>query len=988
MERSISYVIAAIDRSSPVVDKIADKVNDLGDEIDKASGTVDIKVNDSELLGIFAKLERINAKKIKIDADIALAEQRLSDLEKMKEKATSEKDKLRIDADTTKAKAKLDALKRERIALDIDTRQAEVDIDKTNAKIAGAKKKAEEKTQLEIDSKKAQNEVGKYNEKIDDAKKKTREPINLDIKTDFNPGVIITGISAVIAALGGVVAVAGAAAGALAGIGAVGAVGIGAVTAGFGGISDALTAMDADAGAAASAVKASATDIKAAHASVKNAELDLRDAQIDEKRAQEDLTNARKDAERQLRDLALSTEDMSLRQRDATLSVREAEQRLTEVNKDSKSTSIDRARAELSLAEARQRVKEVDADASDLAAKKADADRKGIEGSDQVIAAQDRIGESHRRTEDSALKLEQAIQSLNNTLNPPQSGGGGIDALAKAMEDLGPKAREFVKFFKDFTDGPLLKLRQAGQEAFLPGIQSGLAKLGPTLASLQGPFASFSAVLGTAIGNALAGVTKMAAPFANFATSALNGLKPLEGVFSSFGKNLSGVMQQAAGDGTVNAAMGGLVQVASALSPVITQLVAAGLKAGAIMGPYLGRAFRDIGVALQPLFKAMPDLSKSFGELLVAITPLLPPITQMVAQLGPPMMQAFTQLAIAALPLVKMLADMATVLARHPELLNGVVAASAALGVAMGPLGSVIGVVASAIGAVSAPVLIAVGAIALLAAGIAYAYTHSETFRQKVSELWSALQGAFDQVRAAVIPAITQLGSTIRSTVIPAFSAFVEAMTPIITFLVQKLAPVVSAAFAGIIISIRGALTVISGVINVITGLISGDWSRSWEGIKQVVSGAWTVITNAFSVAKKVIGGYSSGMWDGIKNSFRAVLNWVIGAWNSMSFTIPAFDFAGVHTNAVKLSLGHIQPFADGGIVTQPTLGLVGEAGPEAIIPLSRARSVLQPQGAGGISIIVQASAVLSDKYAIAAAVTDALRTAVQRGMLPASVLA
>ena len=31
--------------------------------------------------------------------------------------------------------------------------------------------------------------------------------------------------------------------------------------------------------------------------------------------------------------------------------------------------------------------------------------------------------------------------------------------------------------------------------------------------------------------------------------------------------------------------------------------------------------------------------------------------------------------------------------------------------------------------------------------------------------------------------------------------------------------------------------------------------------------------------------------------------------------------------------------FADGGIVTRPTLGIVGEAGPEAVIPLSRAGS-------------------------------------------------
>lgn len=37
--------------------------------------------------------------------------------------------------------------------------------------------------------------------------------------------------------------------------------------------------------------------------------------------------------------------------------------------------------------------------------------------------------------------------------------------------------------------------------------------------------------------------------------------------------------------------------------------------------------------------------------------------------------------------------------------------------------------------------------------------------------------------------------------------------------------------------------------------------------------------------------------------------------------------------------------FADGGIVTGPTMGVVGEAGPEVIIPLDRLESVLQPYG-------------------------------------------
>jgi phage-related minor tail protein len=46
----------------------------------------------------------------------------------------------------------------------------------------------------------------------------------------------------------------------------------------------------------------------------------------------------------------------------------------------------------------------------------------------------------------------------------------------------------------------------------------------------------------------------------------------------------------------------------------------------------------------------------------------------------------------------------------------------------------------------------------------------------------------------------------------------------------------------------------------------------------------------------------------------------------------------GVLTQAQadELMMRRFRPFATGGIVTSPTLGLVGEAGAEAIIPLSK----------------------------------------------------
>ncbi len=47
-------------------------------------------------------------------------------------------------------------------------------------------------------------------------------------------------------------------------------------------------------------------------------------------------------------------------------------------------------------------------------------------------------------------------------------------------------------------------------------------------------------------------------------------------------------------------------------------------------------------------------------------------------------------------------------------------------------------------------------------------------------------------------------------------------------------------------------------------------------------------------------------------------------------------------------ALSSVPAMASGGIVSRPTLALVGEAGPEAVIPLSNARSMLRDTGLGG----------------------------------------
>ncbi len=103
-------------------------------------------------------------------------------------------------------------------------------------------------------------------------------------------------------------------------------------------------------------------------------------------------------------------------------------------------------------------------------------------------------------------------------------------------------------------------------------------------------------------------------------------------------------------------------------------------------------------------------------------------------------------------------------------------------------------------------------------------------------------------------------------------------------------------------------------------------------------------------------------IWDGISDAISNAVDRVIGFVNSILGPIESVigkftDFKNAVSNfdigSIGGLLGGIPGFAKGGLVTSPTIGMVGEAGPELILPLSdkaRMRELLtkaQPFGTG-----------------------------------------
>lgn len=126
-------------------------------------------------------------------------------------------------------------------------------------------------------------------------------------------------------------------------------------------------------------------------------------------------------------------------------------------------------------------------------------------------------------------------------------------------------------------------------------------------------------------------------------------------------------------------------------------------------------------------------------------------------------------------------------------------------------------------------------------------------FKKSISDFIAAilppLRSMWEQIQKEVAPKIQALKDTIMNDVLPALTSFIDAMRPIVAFLIEKLGPVVATTFGAIVTIIQGALKIVSGIINIFTGILTGNWSKVWEGIKQILRGAWDVIVAIVKIA-------------------------------------------------------------------------------------------------------------------------------------------
>ena len=143
---------------------------------------------------------------------------------------------------------------------------------------------------------------------------------------------------------------------------------------------------------------------------------------------------------------------------------------------------------------------------------------------------------------------------------------------------------------------------------------------------------------------------------------------------------------------------------------------------------------------------------------------------------------------------------------------------------------------------------------------------------------------------------------------------------------------------------------IVKTVVDVIVGYFEFWWaSLKWVfdnifGGFEGITNTWNFLVDAIKLGVDAIKWYVNTIYD----VFKAVFNAIASGWNStvgkLSFDVPSWvPLIG----GKGFSVPKIPKLADGGIVTGPTLAIIGEAGPEAVVPLDRAG------GMGGMNVTI-----------------------------------
>ena len=204
-----------------------------------------------------------------------------------------------------------------------------------------------------------------------------------------------------------------------------------------------------------------------------------------------------------------------------------------------------------------------------------------------------------------------------------------------------------------------------------------------------------------------------------------------------------------------------------------------------------------------------------------------------------------------------------------------------------------------------------------------------------------ALMPVFEQLIDSLMPIVTSL--------LPVLSELVKTLAPIVVTVIEAFLPLIEAVLPILIELIEFLVPILELAAEILAVLLVaaiGYLVEAFENFMAFLQPFTTMFEDTFGGLGEFFYGIINGMIDmfeGFANGIINGVNFIIRALNRIQVSAPAWLTAltgitsfGINiTELPNISLPRVA-LADGGIVTGPMNALIGEAGPEAVIPLDR----------------------------------------------------
>lgn len=361
--------------------------------------------------------------------------------------------------------------------------------------------------------------------------------------------------------------------------------------------------------------------------------------------------------------------------------------------------------------------------------------------------------------------------------------------------------------------------------------------------------------------------------------------------------------------------------VSAAFAPVVEIFSAAAEQIAAEVGPELEKTMLVIAESVRELGPPLAELAQTFVELGTLLAGMLAENLATTINLWSSLAAAVIPMLLQVLPIVA-------------EVFTTVL--TAVLGIAMAVIPIIIEIIASIVPIITE--IITTVLPMLLEVFMMIFPMILEVIQAVLPIFLSLLMAIVEIVMTLVTTALPMILSVVQM-VFPVVLGIIQAIIPIILVVLQMLVSIITGivipainsilavvqlVFPFIQMVISNALAIITGVLQAAMSLIQGDWSGAWNAIKGIAENIMNNIISffsgidLFSVGKAII--------DGLINGIKSMAGAVVGAISSI---VPAPLRA-----AVSDAIGAIPGFAEGGVVSDPTLAWVGEGGDtESIIP-------------------------------------------------------